>query len=66
MIIISFYLLIINVHLIKTFMYTDPLELNLESKQVSLLESVDGTKTLREVNKENSDIKCEWVLMRAL
>lgn len=59
MIIISFYLLIINVHLIKTFMYTDPLELNLESKQVSLLESVDGTKTLREVNKENSDIKCE-------
>lgn len=59
MIIISFYLLIINVHLIKTFMYTDPLELNLESKQVSLLESVDGKKTLREVNKENSDIKCE-------
>lgn len=57
MIIISFYLLIINVHLIKTFMYTDPLELILESKQVSLL--VDGKKTLREVNKENSDIKCE-------
>lgn len=53
MIIISFYLLIINAHLIKAFMNTDPRELNLESKQVSLLESVDGKKTLREMNKKN-------------